>query len=1033
MSFFNQSDIMSEDNISKYPAIELLVKLGYTYIPREECEQKRGTLYNVLLKDVLRKQLQKMNTFEYGGVNYRFSPENVEKAINDLDIPLTEGLVKTSERVYDALMLGRSYPEKLADETTKSFNLKYIDWENFENNVFHVTEEFQCESWDKRNNARPDIVLFVNGIPFAVIECKAPTIGEDQAVEQTIRNQTKDYIPQLFKFVQIVLATNKNKVKYATTGTGKKYWNVWREQYTEWQNKLIEQHVVNREATEQDRILVSLFEHERLRKLAKYFVLYDAKIKKICRYQQFFAVEEIIKTVNQNDEEGNRQSGFIWHTQGSGKSLTMVMVAKYILEEMSSLNPKVVIVTDRKELDKQIASTFSHTRLKPTRATSGKNLCNLINEGKADVVTSIINKFNTVENQGIKNKSRDIFVLVDESHRSNYGSLAAKMRIVFPHGCYIGFTGTPLLKNEKTKLKFGKLIHKYTIKDGVADGAIVPLVYEGRFVEQSVDEKNIDLWFDMVTKKLTKAQIVDLKNKWSSIQKLTSSDTRIKRVSIDVYQHFMDNFKASGFKAMLACNFKRDAIRYKQVFDQLCDITTEVVISAPDMREGIEEIDESNDSLVQGFWKKMMDRYDNADDYEDIIKNKFIDGEIDILIVCSKLLTGFDAPRTQVLYIDKELKEHGLLQAIARTNRLYDGKDFGLIVDYRGLIGHLDEAMEMYSGAGLENYDQEDIKGVVIDIMSYVSCLREAYSQLWDIFASLKNKHDEEEIEILLADDEIREKFYNALCLFGRRLTMVLNSEKAFAAFERKEIVEYQSTFIFFSKIRRSVKVRYADAIDNSSYEKQMQNLLDTYMSVGEVKQLYEAVDILDKPAFDKAVEQMESPRSKADAIASHLAKSIKLNHDEHPEWYESFSKRIKDTLEAFKQRLFDEAEYLKKMKDILRDYRSGKTETKYPDEIKGNPNAEAFYGVIVAELGKVVKLDTYCFVITEIALKVTSIIQNNVSVDWQNNNDIHNRIRQDIDDLFFEMEQEYEFKVDFDVIDKVTENVITVALRRFK
>lgn len=1033
MSFKNQSDIMLEDNISKYPAIELLTKLGYTFISREECEQKRGTLYNVLLKDELRKQLQKMNTFEYGGVNYRFSPENVEKAINDLDVPLTEGLVKTSERIYDALMLGKSYPETLTDGTTKSFNLKYIDWENFENNVFHVTEEFQCESWDKRNNARPDIVLFVNGIPFAVIECKAPTISEDQAVEQTIRNEGKDYIPQLFKFAQIVVATNKNKVKYATAGTGKKYWNVWREQNTEWQNKLIDQNVVGRMPTEQDRVLVSLFEHERLRKFVKYFVLYDGNIKKICRYQQYFAVEEIIKTVNTNDEQGNRQSGFIWHTQGSGKSLTMVMVAKYILEEMSSLNPKVVVVTDRKELDKQITKTFSHTRLSPARATSGKNLCDLINEGKVDIVTSIINKFNTVENQGIKNNSRDIFVLVDESHRSNYGSLAAKMRIVFPRGCYIGFTGTPLLKNEKTKLKFGKLIHKYTIKDGVDDGAIVPLIYEGRFVEQDVDEKNIDLWFDMVTKKLSKAQIADLKAKWSSIQKLTSSDTRIKRVAIDVYQHFMDNFKASGFKAMLACNFKRDAIRYKAVFDQLCDITTEVVISAPDMREGHEDIDESGDSLVQNFWKKKMEQYDNADDYEDSLKNKFIDGEIDILIVCSKLLTGFDAPRTQVIYIDKELKEHGLLQAIARTNRLYDGKDFGLIVDYRGLISNLDEAMEMYSGAGLENFDKEDIKGAVIDVMAYVARLRQSYSQLCDIFISLKNKRDEEEIEVFLADEETRGKFYDTLCIFGRMLTMVMNSEKAFTAFDREEINKYHSEFVFFSKIRRSIKIRYADALDNSVYEKQMQNLLDTYMSVGEVQQIYEPVDILDKPAFEQTIEKMESPRSKADAIASHLAKSIKLNHDEHPEWYESFSKRIKDTLEAFKQKLLDAAQYLKEMKDILKDYQEGTAHTQYPDKVKGNAHAEAFYGVIVSELSKVVDLKANYFVIEDLAVEITSIIQNNVSVDWQTNTDIHNRIRQEIDDLFYKLENENDFKVDFDVIDKVTESVINVALRRFK
>ena len=507
MSYKNQSDLYLEDNISKYPAIELLCKLGFEYISPEDCMVQRGTLYDVLLKDVLRKQLNAINQFEFGGIIYKFTADNVEKAIKDLDEPLTDGLVRTSEKIYNALMLGKSYLEKLADGTSKSFNLKYIDWEHPENNVYHVTEEFSCDSWDKQKNARPDIVLFVNGIPFAVIECKAPTISEDQAVEQMIRNQGKDYIPQLFKYAQIVVATNKNAVKYATCGTGKNFWSVWREEQTEWQDKLIEQHVAGREPTIQDRGIVSLLSPDRLLKLTKYFTLYDGNIKKICRYQQFFAVEEIIKTINTNDAAGNRQSGVIWHTQGSGKSLTMVMVAKYILEEMSSCNPRVVIVTDRKELDKQIAKTFVHTRLAPARATSGKHLIELINKGSADVITSIINKFNTVENSGLKNHSRDIFVLVDESHRSNYGSLATKMRTVFPNACYIGFTGTPLMKNEKnTMAKFGKLIHKYTIKDGVEDKAIVPLIYEGKFVDQNVDEDNIDLWFNQVTKRLNDAQ-----------------------------------------------------------------------------------------------------------------------------------------------------------------------------------------------------------------------------------------------------------------------------------------------------------------------------------------------------------------------------------------------------------------------------------------------------------------------------------------------------------------------------------------------
>lgn len=1034
MSYKNQSDLYLEDNISKYPAIELLCKLGFEYISPEDCMAQRGTLYDVLLKEVLRKQLNAINQFEFGGIIYKFTADNVEKAIKDLDEPLTDGLVRTSEKIYNALMLGKSYLEKLADGTSKSFNLKYIDWEHPENNVYHVTEEFSCDSWDKQKNARPDIVLFVNGIPFAVIECKAPTISEDQAVEQMIRNQGKDYIRQLFKYAQIVVATNKNAVKYATCYTPKKFWSVWREEQTEWQDKLIEQHIAGREPTVQDRGIVSLLSPDRLLKLTKYFTLYDGNIKKICRYQQFFAVEEIIKTINTNDTAGNRQSGVIWHTQGSGKSLTMVMVAKYILEEMRSCNPRVVIVTDRKELDKQIAKTFAHTRLAPARATSGKHLIELINKGSADVITSIINKFNTVENSGLKNDSRDIFVLVDESHRSNYGSLATKMRSVFPNACYIGFTGTPLMKNEKnTMAKFGKLIHKYTIKDGVDDKAIVPLIYEGKFVDQNVDEANIDLWFDQVTRRLNDAQKADLRDKWSTIKRLASTDARIKRIALDVNLHFIEGYKNTGFKAMLACNFKKDAIRYQKCFEEFGDLTTAVVISAPDMREGATEVDESNDDLVVSFWNKMMDQYGNADDYEEAIKNKFIDGEIDILIVCSKLLTGFDAPRTQVLYIDKELKDHSLLQAIARTNRLFEGKDFGLIVDYRGLINKLDSAMEVYSGAGLEQFDSADIKGVIVDVMACVGRLRETHSHLCDIFVTIKNKEDTEEIELFLADSEIRGKFYDALCVFGRALNSVLNSEKAYAAFEKWEIGKYQSAFIFYSKVRRSVKIRYADVIDNREYEKQMQNLLDTHMSVVGIKQITNPVDILNKEELEKELEELGSLRSKADAITSHMTKSIKTHRDENPAYYDSFSKRIKEALEEYKNRVISEAEYLDKMKAIMADYRKGTTNITYPEKIKGNVHAQAFYGVITAILDDEIDINGNIDIITDISLEVTTIIQNHDMVDWQTNKEIHNKIAQDIDDMFYRLEKENGFVIDFDTIDKIIENVITVALRRFK
>lgn len=1026
-------DAYLEINASQRPALALFEAMGYTYISPADCDKQRGSRYHVLLRDILRGQLRRLNRYAYAGAENEFSAANIERAMEDLDEPLTDGLVRTSEKIYDALLLGKSYPETVGDGKMLSFNLKYIDWDNPQNNVFHVTEEFAVDSRDRQHNARPDIVLFINGIPFAVIECKAPHIPVEEAVGQMIRNQQAAYIPQLFKFAQLVVATNKNAVKYATAGTPKKFWSVWKEQDAEWLQTRLKALVPDRIPTEQDRNIVSLFSSERVFELIRYFILFDANVKKVCRYQQFFAVREIMKTIAESDEHGNRRSGVIWHTQGSGKSLTMVMLAKTILMELKDCHPRVVIVTDRKELDAQIAATFAHTRLTPARATSGRHLVELVNSARADVITSIINKFNTVERQEIKNPSRDIFVLVDESHRSNYGLMATRMRSVFPNACYIGFTGTPLMKSEKnTMARFGSLIHKYTIRDGVEDGAIVPLIYEGRFVEQKVDEENIDLWFKQTTRRLTEAQREDLRRKWSSIRRLTSTNARIKRIALDISEHFIEGYKDTGFKAMLATNYKRDAIRYLECFEQFGDLNCAVVISPPDMREGVDEADEGADDLVVSFWSKMMRQYGDADRYEEAIKNRFCDGEIDILIVCSKLLTGFDAPLCQVLYIDKELKEHGLLQAIARTNRLYEGKDYSLIVDYRGLIEKLDTAMDMYSGAGLENFDGGDLKGVVVDVMSAIGNLRSAYTQLVELFAPVGSISDAEAVEVFLADDKMRQDFYTLLCAFGRALHLVLNAEQAYNALSKEERQKVQDTFIFFSKVRRSVKLQYCDAIDNAEYEPLMQNLLDTHLSVAGLKKITSPIDILNKDDFEKELEVLGSLRSKADAIASRMTRSISEKRDENPAYYDSFSKRIRDALALYKEKVISEAEYLAKMRTIMEDYHAGRSTVSYPERIKNNVHAQAFFGVLTALFDEVEDERITPDFVAEVSEEITKIVASHSQVDWTNNKTIHDRISQDIDDLFYKYEKEHGLKLSFDLIDKIIDNVKTVALRRF-
>ncbi len=1020
-----------ENRESRNPAIELLKRMGYIELSPAESTRQRDSCYNVLLKDVLREQLRRINSYSFGGTEKRFSENNIERAITELEIPSAEGLIASSEKVYDALLLGKSFPEFVDEGKSQYFDFHYIDWNNLDNNVFHVTREFTVNSQDGLQSPRVDIVAFINGIPFAAIECKNPSIPHTAAIDQHLRNQKPDYIPQLFRYTQILIATNKHHITYATTGATREFWMEWKEEDKQFLNSELARLVPDREATPQDMTLVSLLTRQRVMEFIRYFILYDGKIKKICRYQQYFAVQAVLNTVKQTVPNGNRQGGVVWHTQGSGKSLTMVMLTKRLLMEIPN-SPRVVVVTDRKELDVQIALTFSHTRLQPARAESGRGLANLLKEDRSDVITALINKFAWVEQNAVISPSQNVFILVDESHRSNYGLLATKMRTVFPNGCYIGFTGTPLMKSERNTMRqFGGLIHQYTILDGVNDRAVLPLIYDGRFVDQSVDRENIDHWFEEMTRYLSDRQKNDLKRKWSALERLTSASERIRRISLDIYNHFISNVKQTGFKAMLATNFKRDAIRYLECFERLGGLKCAVVISQPEMRENPDDDSEETDGNVQLFWKKMMEQYRNEDTYESEIKKQFIDGEIDILIVCSKLLTGFDAPLCQVLYIDKDLKEHGLLQAIARTNRLHEGKDYGLIVDYRHLIHELGDALNAYSGRALEGFDARDLKGLAVDICTAVPQLRQAYTQLLELLEPVSNILDAEQVEVFLADDSIRKEFYKRLCELGRKLAIVLNSPRAYNSIPRDECQKYQDFFTYCSKIRRSVKIRYCDAIDNSEYESKMQNLLDTYMSVSGLKRITNPVNIFDRDAFVEELSALGSARAKADAIVHNLNRNIHQRREENPAFYDSFSKRIEDVLEAFRNLVISDKEYYERMLKILADFTAGKSRVQYPDRIKNNIHAQAFYGVISSlfdnELEKKISPDKTA----EISERISKIIADNSQVDWRNNQTIHNRIKQDIDNLFYEY-IDSGMEISFDLIDKVIENVLSVAQRRF-
>lgn len=1019
----------NEMTTSQRPAIEVLQKLGYKYISEEENKNLRNNiLTDVIFKDILAKKLNEINSYEYKGEKYKFSASTIGQAIKDLNEDLVTGLISTNEKIYDLLTLGKSYQENMVDGTKRSFDIKYIDFEHPENNDFYVTEEFSVLRMNGKNYSIPDIVLFVNGIPLAAIECKDASVPIIQAISQNIRNQKPDYIPQLFKFIQIVMAANKNETKYATCGTPDKFWSTWNEQYVDKQNELLNKIVIGRQVIKQDRDIISLFEKKRFLELIKDFIIFEAGKKKICRYQQYFAVKAMLERIKQD-----KKGGVVWHTQGSGKSITMVYITKKIMEDKEIQNPQVVIVTDRIDLDKQIHKTFNRIGVEAARATTGNNLTDLIKDEKIRVITTVVNKFETVVKSGTVIDAPNTYILVDEGHRTQYGEINRRMQEVFKGAIYISFTGTPIMKKDRNIFdKFGGLIHKYSLDDALKDKAIVPLIYEGKMVDQEVSKEAIDMRLDMLTRNLTPEQKIEVMKKWSRFEKVASSEQRLELIAWDIAKNYNGTLKGTGFNAMLACNKKVEAVKYYNIFkEEFPELEVAVVISPPDMREGEGSIDEDTNDIVKKFYVNAISSYKNEEEYEETIKSKFINGDIDILIVVDKLLTGFDAPKASTLYLDKQIKEHNLLQAIARVNRLCDGKDYGYIVDYRGLLGELDKALTMYQNAGLEEFREEDIKSSVYYIDTEIDNMFNAYEELKGLFKDIKNKNDLEEYEVFLENDEIRKEFYNRLCRFGSILGVILPSDQAYYKVGKEKINELRKALAFYQKLRAIVKLRYSETIDHREYEAKMQKLLDNYVVAKEMMRITEPVDITDAEKFDVELNKMDTDRGKADTIRTRLMRTISEKSKEDPAYYKKFSTRIEETIEEYRNRRITDSEYLQRMQAIKEDFRERNSGINYPTNIT-TENSRAFYGVIYDKLIPKMKENANIEEIGEIALTIQKEIESKIKRDWHYNTDIHNEIAQAIDDTIFMYATRKNINLDLEELDKLIEEIINIALMRY-
>jgi type I restriction enzyme R subunit len=1069
---------MSFDAAEKYqsqiPAVQLLVALGFKPLSQAEADKLRGRPRNVLLDSVVVEQLLKINRFSHRGKDYPFDLQDAHEALRRLK-PTPDkikGLKGTNQDIYDLLVLGTTITKAIEGDS-KSYSFKYIDWETPSNNVFHVTAEMAIERTGTAQTKRCDLVCFINGIPFVVIENKRPTESLKKAGSQLIGYQNEDNIPHLFHFAQLLITMNRAEARYATVGTPQKFWQTWRDEEdrdediaplgnrkpTDAEKKAIFSGDFaparaffdalaaegDRAVTAQDRLIYALCRPDRLLDLIRRFTVFEGGMRKIARHQQFFGIRAALARLKQRDLGDVRKGGVIWHTQGSGKSLTMVMLGRCLALDRDIANPRIIIVTDRDDLDKQIKGTFKSCELEPVRARSGAHLAELI-EARAPLVTTIINKFSTaLAGSSFRDESADIFVLVDESHRTQtgryggYGDFAKKMRRMLPKACYLGFTGTPLLKSEKNTLHtFGGLIHKYTIDEAVADEAVVPLLYEGRLVEQEVTGKVIDKWFEKITAGLTPEQVADLKRKFSRIDALSKTGQAIRAKAFDISEHYRQHWQGTGFKAQLVAPSKAAAVRYKQVLDEIGHVTSEIIISAPDDNEGNEEVDKESKDLVRQFWDQMMKRFNNSEDeYNRQITDAFKgSGDPEILIVVSKLLTGFDAPRNTILYVCKPLRDHTLLQAIARVNRLFEDdsreKEFGFIIDYEGLLGELDKALTTYSA--FEGYDPEDVAGALTDIREEMKRLPQLHEQLWGVFKEVRNKKDMEQFEQLLADEAKRQEFYERLRAFSRCLHICLSSDKLHEVFSDVEVAGFKRDWKQFTELRRSVQIRYQEVVDIKEYEPKVQKLLDDHVIAMPAEVIIKLVNINNPVELRAVIEEKGiSTASKADRIASATRRTITEKMDEDPAFYKQFSEMLEETIRAYREQRLSEKDYLANVIDITSRVAAKDHGRQLPDAIKGNDDAAAFYGILEPVLAASDADASRKGDVADIALAIIAIIQTHLIVDVWSNDVAMNKMRNAIDDYFFDVVRDQKgITVDVDQLDALETRIMNLARARF-
>lgn len=880
----------------------------------------------------------------------------------------TKSLYDSNKAVYELLRYGVKVKAEVGENTQTVW---LIDWKQPLNNHFAIAEEVTVKGADakaaiKSFGKRPDVVIYVNGIALGVLELKRSTVSVSEGIRQNLDNQKKLFIQPFFTTMQLVMAGNDTEgLRYGTIETPEKYYLTWKQDSPS---------TLQMAENLLDRHLTQLCDKAKLLEHIHDFVVFDAGVKKLCRHNQYFGVKAA------QDHVRRREGGIIWHTQGSGKSLTMVWLAKWIRENVK--DARVVIITDRTELDKQIEKVFKGVDEDIYRTLSGADLIATLNDTKPWLIASLIHKFAGKDNEeqpgdieefiaemkrnlppDFKAKG-DLYVFVDECHRTQSGELHKAMKAILPNALFIGFTGTPLLKADKQKSIeiFGKYIHTYKFDEAVRDKVVLDLRYEARDIDQSITSPaKIDQWFDSKTKGLNDVALAQLKKKWGSMQKVLSSKSRLEKIVADILMDMetKDRLQSGRGNAMLVTSSVYEACKCYELFEHSelagkCAIVTSYAPSPADIKG--EETGEGLTERLRKYeiYNRMLGDM-TAEDFEEAVKKKFVEqpGQMRLLIVVDKLLTGFDAPSATYLYIDKQMRDHGLFQAICRVNRLDgDDKEYGYIVDYKDLFKSLGTAIHDYTSGALDGYDKEDVAGLLADrLQTARERLEEAREAIKALCEPVEAPKDTAAYLRFFCASDTADK--NQLKLNeGKRITLYkltvslirayadLASEMTEAGYTPALADKIKQEVDHYEKVRSEVKMASGDYIDLKMYEPAMRHLIDTYIRAEESEKISAFDDLnLVQLLVERGVDAVgalpkgirESKEAVAETIENNLRKVIIDEQPINPKYYEKMSELLDGLIKQRRDAAVEYEQYLAKLATLAKQVQQPGGNSDYP------------------------------------------------------------------------------------------------------